>query len=83
MAYAQGKLPSGTTRVTKMSMSWKVLSDPIPTEAFFSPWFGLNTGDRLNLIQPVNPWMGGSWSAYTEYFQWSVRDRAGFVTPGV
>lgn len=71
MAYAQGKIPSTYTRVTKLEMSWKVLSDAQPSGAFYSPWFGMNTPDRLNLIQPVNPWFGSSWSAYTEYFQWS------------
>lgn len=29
-----------------------------------------DTGNNLNLIQPVNPWMGNQWSAYTEWFQW-------------
>ena len=31
----------------------------------------MDPSDNLNLIQPVNPWSGGSWSMYTEYFQWS------------
>eukprot|EP01052_Picozoa_sp_SAG31_P059281 SAG31_NODE_18601_length_630_cov_0.772128_1_plen_36_part_10 len=31
----------------------------------------MDPADNLNLIQPVNPWTGRSWSAYTEYFQWS------------
>ena len=36
----------------------------------------MDPADNLNLIQPVNPWSGsrfggGSWSAYTEYYQWS------------
>lgn len=30
----------------------------------------MDPSDNLNLIQPVNPWGGGQWSAYTEYFQW-------------
>lgn len=38
---------------------------------FFSPWFGMDPSDNLNLIQPVNPWSGSGWSMYTEYFQWS------------
>ena len=31
----------------------------------------MDPSDNLNLIQPVNPWGGSSWTAYTEYFQWS------------
>ena len=28
--------------------------------------------DNLNLIQPVNPWLGQApWTMYTEYYQWS------------
>ena len=30
----------------------------------------MDPADNLNLVQPVNPWMG-SWSMYTEYYQWS------------
>ena len=30
----------------------------------------MDPDDNLNLIQPVNPWSGSSWSMYTEYFQW-------------
>ena len=31
----------------------------------------MDPSDELNLIQPVNPWVGHAWVAYTEYFQWS------------
>ena len=31
----------------------------------------MDPADNLNLVQPVNPWMGNGWSMYTEYFQWS------------
>ena len=31
----------------------------------------MDPSDNLNLVQPVNPWSGSSWSMYTEYFQWS------------
>ena len=30
----------------------------------------MDPDDNLNLVQPVNPWGGDSWSMYTEYFQW-------------
>merc|ERR1711971_881201 len=35
-----------------------------------SPWFGIESSDNLNLIQPVNPWTGREWQIYNEYFQW-------------
>jgi len=37
---------------------------------FFSPWFGIEASDNLNLIQPVNPWVEDHWEIYNEYFQW-------------
>ena len=71
MAYAVGTVPAGTERITKLEMTWKIGADPRRgTGAFFSPWFGMDPLDNLNLIQPVNPWGGSSWSMYTEYFQW-------------
>jgi len=71
MAYAVGSVPDGTDRITDISMKWKVSENPRPSFAFFSPWFGMDPTDNLNLVQPVNPWSGYSWSMYTEYFQWS------------
>merc|ERR1711939_1104317 len=75
MAYAVGTIPSGVERITKLEMTWTVGAEPKRSSAFFSPWFGMDPEDNLNLIQPVNPWEGGifsgGWSMYTEYFQWS------------
>lgn len=48
-----------------------VPQDPLKKGAFFSPWFGIEASDNLNLIQPVNPWSADGWSIYNEYFQWS------------
>jgi hypothetical protein len=70
MAYAVGVVPEGVTRITKLSMSWKVSANPVKSRSFFSPWFGMDPADNLNLIQPVNPWSGSAWSMYTEYYQW-------------
>ena len=54
--------------------------------AFYSPWFGIETSDNLNLFQPVNPWLGSSWAAYIEYFQWqpenNINSPQGTVKPG-
>ena len=71
MAYAVGSIPESKERITRLEMKWKVGQEPKSSYAFFSPWFGADPADNLNLIQPVNPWSGDSWSMYTEYFQWS------------
>jgi len=71
MAYAVGSMPTSIQRITKLEMTWSVGAEPKRSFAFFSPWFGMDPLDNLNLIQPVNPWGGSSWSMYTEYFQWS------------
>lgn len=71
LAYAVGEVPAGTERITRLEMTWKVGQNPKRGNAFFSPWFGMDPQDNLNLIQPVNPWVGDGWQMYTEYFQWS------------
>jgi len=73
MGYAVGEVPSGVERITRLEMTWTVPDDgPRNFFAFYSPWFGMDPQDNLNLIQPVNPWSGRSrsWSMYTEYYQW-------------
>lgn len=76
MAYAVGSLPEGVERITNIEMTWKVGASARSGSAFYSPWFGMDPGDNLNLLQPVNPWGGDSWSMYTEYFQWSPEDNS-------
>jgi hypothetical protein len=76
MAYAVGAIPSKFERITHLEMTWVVSNDPGPTNAFYSPWFGMDPADNLNLIQPVNPWLGNGWVGYTEYFQWSPEDNS-------
>ena len=73
MAYAVGDISTtGAERVTRLQMKWKVSSEPEGAErSFYSPWFGMDPSSNLNLIQPVNPWLGDGWAMYTEYFQWS------------
>ena len=71
MAYAVGSIPSKYERITRLEMTWKVGAAPKASAAFFSPWFGMDPDDNLNLLQPVNPWLGDGWAMYTEYFQWS------------
>ena len=69
MAYAVGDIGS-YERITLIEMTWKVGAEPKSSLAFYSPWFGMDPDDNENLLQPVNPWSGRSWSMYTEYFQW-------------
>lgn len=71
MAYAVGAIPSKYERITRLEMSWKVSDSPSRNNAFYSPWFGMDPSDNDNLLQPVNPWTGGGWEMYTEYYQWS------------
>lgn len=71
MAYAVGEIPSNYERITRLEMTWTVSENPSRSRAFFSPWFGMDPADNLNLIQPVNPWLGSNWAMYTEYYQWS------------
>jgi len=71
LGYATAQCPAGT-KITHMEALWKVGALPIPSGAFFSPWFGIDTSDNMNLLQPVNPWFGSApWQIYTEYYQWS------------
>jgi len=70
LGYAKGVNPSGNGRITYIEAKWYVLNDPVVGGAFFSPWFGIESSDNLNLIQPVNPWVGDEWQIYNEYFQW-------------
>lgn len=71
MAYAVGSIPTNFERITHLEMTWTVGENAKSSGAFYSPWFGMDPSDNLNLIQPVNPWGGSSWSMYTEYYQWS------------
>ena len=70
MAYAVGQIPADKERITRLEMTWQVSAEAQKSRAFYSPWFGMDPDDNLNLIQPVNPWTGSEWTAYTEYYQW-------------
>ena len=60
LGYAMGSSPNGSGIITYIEAKWVVPSDPVKKGAFFSPWFGIESSDNLNLIQPVNPWDGRS-----------------------
>lgn len=71
LGYATGTNPNqDDTPITFIEAYWKNCDNPKTEGAFFSPWFGIETSDNLNLIQPVNPWTGNGWQIYNEYFQW-------------
>jgi len=69
MGYATAQYPAGS-RLTYIEAKWKVPNNPVYGGAFFSPWFGIESSDNMNLIQPVNPWNSYSWLIYNEYYQW-------------
>jgi hypothetical protein len=70
LGYAVANCPAGQT-LTKMDAYWPVGATPRRSNSFYSPWFGIDASDNLNLLQPVNPWLGNQWVIYEEYFQWS------------
>ncbi|KNC54731.1 uncharacterized protein AMSG_01581 [Thecamonas trahens ATCC 50062] len=70
LGYATATYPQGT-KITRAEAKWQVPADPKVPGLFQSPWFGIESTDNLNLIQPVNPWDGARWYGMTEYFQWS------------
>lgn len=57
LGYATATCPAGTV-ITKLSAYWPVGATPRQSNSFFSPWFGIDAADNLNLLQPVNPWLG-------------------------
>ena len=71
LGYALAQDPTGENRrITFIEAYWAVCDDPKVSGAFFSPWFGIETSDNKNLIQPVNPWDVDEWLIYNEYYQW-------------
>ncbi len=67
LAYARALPPSGKPgqRLTYISARWKNNANPRNSNSFYSPWFGIDTADNLNLLQPVNPWLGNEWCVVT------------------
>ncbi|ETO22589.1 hypothetical protein RFI_14603 [Reticulomyxa filosa] len=73
LGYAMGVNPAKTGIITFIEAYWVVPDNPTVDGAFFSPWFGIESSDNLNLIQPVNPWVSlasNHWEIYNEYYQW-------------
>lgn len=71
LGYARAQQPVGESEIiTKLEAYWINLNAPkVNINSFFSPWIGIGTSDRLNIIQCVNPWISSQWQIYTEYYQ--------------
>jgi len=87
LGYALGVNPDGgDDPITFIEATWVNLKEPTNKNCFYSPWFGIETSDNLNLVQPVNPWTGNQWEIYNEYFQWkpthNENSRSHVVYPG-
>jgi hypothetical protein len=85
LSYATASCPDNT-RVTHFEGKWDVPPNPARTDGDirYTPWIGAETSDNLNVIQPVNPWLGANqtWRMYPEVFQWTPADtRDGIGTP--
>eukprot|EP01083_Nonionella_stella_P237842 833990_1 len=87
LSYAKAVDPKNadSTIITKMEAYWQVCNLPVDKGCYFTPWFGIETSDNLNLLQPVNPF-NNVWTIYNEYFQWkpehNVNSRMHDVKPG-
>lgn len=58
LAYSRVLPSTKGQRLTYISAKWKNLANARSSQSFYSPWFGIDTTDNLNLLQPVNPWFG-------------------------
>lgn len=73
IAYAKTTCPRSDQIITKMSARWYIPEnglDMTSSGEFWTPWFGIETTDNMNLLQPVTAWGPDSWTLSTEYFQW-------------
>jgi len=73
LGYAKGVSPGSPYDViTYIEMYWEVPNYPVkPTmDDAYAFWFGIETSDNLNLIQPILYWFN-EWYGFNEYYQWS------------
>ena len=74
LGYAMGVHPNDSSAIiTYIEATWRVPENPKVNGAFYSPWFGIESSDNLNLIQPVNPWSSNVWQIYNEYVRCMAR----------
>ena len=70
-ATAQNEELGENQMITKLEAYWLNLdAAKVNVNSFFSPFVGIGTSDRLNIIECVNPWINNEWQIYNEYFQW-------------
>ena len=53
LGYAKAVSPTNAGRITYAEATWINGGNPSQGGAFYSPWFGIETSDNLNLFQPV------------------------------
>lgn len=53
LGYAKAVSPTGAGRISYIEATWVNGGNPKQGGAFYSPWFGIETSDNLNLFQPV------------------------------
>ena len=75
LGYAKAVQSNHTSQdiITKIEVYWTNPSNPTRDGCRFCPWFGIETSDNYNLIQPVNVWDNSGrpdWIVMNEYFQW-------------
>ena len=75
LGYAKAVKPNNTMNeiITRIDVYWKNCNNPTRDGCRFCPWFGIESSDNLNLIQPVNVWDNSGrndWIVMNEYFQW-------------
>lgn len=73
IVYAKTECPAGK-QLTKMTAQWIIPEngkDMKDLGEFWTPWFGVETSDNMNLMQPVTCWGPNKWTLSTEYYQWN------------
>jgi len=53
---------------SKTEAKWVVLDEPKVPGAYVTPWFGIESSENMNLIQPVNPWNMNYWEVSEHKF---------------
>eukprot|EP00483_Globobulimina_turgida_P008208 UN08224 len=74
LGYAKAVKANNTHEmITRIEAYWKNAANPTRGGCRFCPWFGIESSDNFNLIQPVNVWHNSgsdNWIVMNEYYQW-------------
>eukprot|EP01084_Bolivina_argentea_P271777 462528_1 len=91
LGYGKAVKPNNTDDeiITRIDVYWKNCDNPTRSGCRFCPWFGIESSDNLNLIQPVNVWENSGqsdWIIMNEYYQWhpshDTKSRTHITKPG-